>query len=355
MVIMMVEIVRLKSGAYLFLLDYPVNYRSMSDKEIPFPKALLHPKHWGSWIVAGLLWLLVKGLPYSWLMKLGSGLGWAMEKLMPYRMLVARTNIELCFSNKTQPHWQTVYRRHVSSVGKGLLEMAMGWFLSPNHFNGRVRHEGYEAVDQALASGRGVLFLGVHTTGLDFGAPLLNNRYSTYFMYRPANNPVLDYIVRRGRLRNCPGVIDRKNMRELLSRLKKGECVWYGSDQDFGGNTTSVFVPFYGVQAYTLPYYAKLAQKTGAAVIPVTGFRDEKKGEFLVRYLPEIVVDNMTDEQAALAMNQAIEQLLLGYEDQYYWVHRRFKTRPEGEADVYPKKPSHIRREKRQAKQRTKP
>lgn len=315
------------------------------------PKELLYPKYWLSWLVAGILYVFVKCLPYRVLMGLGGALGRVMEKLMPYRLLVSQTNIRLCFAGED---WQGIYRRHVGSLGKGVFEMAMGWFLSPNHFAGRVKHIGYEDADKALAAGRGVLFLGAHTTGLDFGAPLLNNRYPVYFMYQKAKNAVLDYIIKRGRLRNCPGVIERDNLREVMTRLKKGECVWYGSDQDFGDNAKSVFAPFYGVSAYTLPYYAKIAQKTGAAVIPVAGFRDEASGQFVVRYLPEITVETLSEQQAALIMNQNIEKLLAGYEDQYYWVHRRFKTRPEGEDAVYPPKPSHVRRAQKAAKKAAK-
>lgn len=316
----------------------------MKTKTLPqFPKTLLHPKYWGSWLLASLLFMLVKMLPYRWLMALGKRLGYLMEKLMPYRLLVAKTNISLCFS---QHDWQGIYRKHVASLGQGLFEMAMGWFLSPRYFVGRVQHEGYEVVDTVLGQGRGVLFLGVHTTGLDFGVPLLNNRYPVYFMYRKAKSAVLDYIVQRGRLRYSLGAIEQNNLREVFAKLKSGQCVWYGSDQDFGDNAKSVFVPLFGVQAYTLPYYAKIAQKTGAAVIPVAGFRDDNSGEFIVRYLPEIIVQDLDEISAARAMNQAIEKLLEGYEDQYYWVHRRFKTRPEGEPAVYPPKPSQIRKQK---------
>lgn len=311
-----------------------------------FPKILLHPKHWVTWFFAGVLYLLVKYLPYSWLMRLGAVVGRAMEKLMPYRFLVAKTNIRLCFSGRD---WQSIYSRHVTSIGKGVFEMAMGWFLPTSHFDGKVNHIGHEVVDKALAEGRGVLFLGLHTTGLDFGAPLLNNRYPVYFMYKKSRNAVLDYLITRGRLRNSPGVIEHHNLREVFTTLKSNQCVWYGSDQDFGYWTKSVFAPFYGITAYTLPYYAKIAAKTGAAIIPVVGFRDEKNNGFSVKYLAEISVQDLSDEQAAIAMNQAIEQLLVGFEDQYYWIHRRFKTRPAGEAPLYPKKPSHIRRDKRAA------
>lgn len=314
------------------------------------PKSLYHPKHWASWLLAGILYLLVQILPYAGLMWLGGRLGMLMEKLMPYRLLISRTNIRLCFE-KSAKDWQSIYQAHVLSVGKGVFEMAMGWFLSPQHFAGRVQHIGYEDADKALAAGRGVLFLGVHTTGLDFGAPLLNNRYSTYFMYRKAKNAVLDYIIMRGRLRNCPGVIEHTQLREVFAQLKKGQCVWYGCDQDFGSNAKSQFSPFFGVSAYTLPYYAKIARQTHAAVIPVAGFRDEQSGQFVVKYLPEITVAHLDEQQAADAMNHNIERLLSGYEEQYYWVHRRFKTRPSGEADLYPRKPSHIRQEKKRAKQ----
>lgn len=312
-----------------------------------FSKKLLLPKYWGSWLVAALLYGVVTLLPYPLLMRLGAVLGLIMEKLMPYRLLVSKTNIALCYR---QRDWQPIYRTHVKSLGKGVLEMGMGWFLPSKRFIHRVRHEGHENVDNALSQGRAILFLGVHTANLDFGAPLLNSRYPTSPMYKASRNPVLDYIILKSRLRNCPDAIEHSDMRGIIKKLKNGENMWYGCDQDFGTWSKSVFAPFYGVPALTLPHYAKIAEKTGAAVIPMAGFRDEKNGQFVVRYLPEINVGQLSEIEAAAAMNHAIEQLLIGYEDQYYWVHRRFKTRPEGESDIYPKKPSHIRRDKKNAK-----
>lgn len=321
--------------------------KSSTKDAFSMPKTLLRPRHWGSWLVAGGLYLLVKTLPYGWLMALGARLGKLMEKIMPYRFLVAKTNIRLCFA---AGDWQAIYRKHVRAVGKGVFEMAMGWFLPVDYFADRVRHEGYEDVDKALQEGRGVLFLGLHTTGLDFGVPLINHRYPVHFMYRPAKNAVLDYIIQRGRLRSCPGAIDHRNLREIFALLKQGQCVWYGCDQDFGDNAKAVFAPFFGVSAYTLAYYAKIAQKTAAAVIPVGGFRDDSSGQFVVRYLPEIDLSSPAEYQAAEVMNHNIEKLLHGYEEQYYWVHRRFKTRPEGEEALYPPKPSHVRKQKKAIK-----
>ncbi len=310
--------------------------------KISVPKELLRPKHYLSWLAMGFMFLLVKCLPYRALMALGAGLGRLLARFQLYRLVISQTNIRLCFAERD---WETIYQRHVESLGKGIFEMAMGWFLPLDDFQSRVDHIGDEAVIRAQKEGRGILFLGMHTTNLDFCAPLLSHRYPVSPMYQKAKNPVLDYIITRARLRHCPTVIDRKNMREMLVRLKRGEAIWYGCDQDFGRNAKSVFAPFFGVSAYTLPSYAKLAQKTGAVVIPVAGFRNNDSGRYTMRYLPAIDVMDMTEEQAALAMNQAIEQLLDGYEDQYYWVHRRFKTRPEGEASLYPPK----RREQKRA------
>lgn len=234
-------------------------------------------------------------------------------------------------------------------MSRAVFEVAMSLFLPAKDFVVHSRHTGYEGVDKALAEGRGVLFLGVHTTSIGFGTQLITNRYPTYFMYHKAKNAVLDYMITRGRLKNCLGEIEHTRLREIFAKLKAGKCVWYGSDRDFGdkGAGASVFAPFYQMQAYTLSYYAKIAQKTGAAVIPVAGFYDNDSGQFIIRYLPEIVTDGLSDIEAASAMNKSIEQLLDGYEEQYYWIHRRFKTRPEGEPAVYPKKPREIRREKK--------
>lgn len=286
------------------------------------------------YLALGMAYLLTL-LPYQVILRLGAWLGRWLQKRQFRRLRIAKTNIEHAFKHLPD-HGQQLYQAHIDALGKGLFEMAMGWFWSKRRFAKMpIHHEGYEYVDAALARGQGVLFLGLHTTGLDFGAPLLANRYPVYYMYRKADNPILDAVIRRGRTRHCPGVIEQNNMRAMLKHLNAGEMVWYGSDQDFGANSKSVFVPFFDTLAFTLPHYAKIAEKTGAAVIPVAGFRDEANKRFIVRYLAPIDTQNMNEEQAATAMNQALEQLLKGFEAQYYWIHRRYKTRPKGESNFY--------------------
>ncbi|MPV86048.1 LpxL/LpxP family acyltransferase [Ostreibacterium oceani] len=333
----------------------PTNHRPttqipMPENTPPFDRKLLHPKHWGSWLAVGILWLLVRVLPYHGLMAIGSGLGRLMKITMPYRMLVVKTNLEHCFSQSSL-NTTDLFNQHVDALGKGIFEMAMGWFLPAERFAHKIHFVDDYHVSNALKENRGVLLLGMHTTHIDFGAPMVTLKFPTYFMYRKMKNPVLDYIVSRRRILHSQGAIEQSNMRALITQLQAGQCVWYAADQDFGSRAPAVFAPFFGVDAYTLPLYAKIARKTNAAVIPVAGFRNAQTGQYEIRFLPEIPTDKLIDEAvAANAMNQAIETLLTGFEAQYYWVHRRFKTRPTGESAFYPRKPSHIRGDKKALK-----
>jgi KDO2-lipid IV(A) lauroyltransferase len=137
------------------------------------------------------------------------------------------------------------------------------------------------------------------------------------------------------RRRILDDLLSNTDLRAIVRSLRKGKVVWYAPDQDFG-RERSVFAPFMGVETATLTATARLAKLSGAPIVPFYSERLPGNQGYLIKILPELENfpsgDDVTD---ATLVNQVIEQQVRAAPEQYLWLHRRFKTRPEGEADLY--------------------
>jgi KDO2-lipid IV(A) lauroyltransferase len=157
-------------------------------------------------------------------------------------------------------------------------------------------------------------------------------------MYRAHGNPVYDFVQARGRLDKSLGdgvVYERRDVRGTMKALKSGRSLWYGPDQDYGLRQ-GLFAPFFGIQAATVYATARFADKTGAAVVPFSHIRLPGSKGYKITLYPALEGFPTGDDLAdATRINKIIEEFILLQPDQYLWVHRRFKNRPEGEPDVY--------------------
>jgi Kdo2-lipid IVA lauroyltransferase/acyltransferase len=301
------------------------------------------------WFGLGLLWLLVQ-LPYPTILALGRGVGWLMYQAMAERRMIARTNLQLCF-----PHWsddrrEQVLRENFASNGIAVFEMAMAWWWPRKRLFRLARVEGLEHLQQAATSGRGVVLMSMHFTTLEIGAALLSQRATIDGMYREHRNAAFDFVQRRGRERhNADAVaVEREDVRSMLKSMRSGRAIWYAPDQDYGSKA-SVFVPFFGVNAATVTATSTFARLGKALVIPFTQTRLPNAQGYQLTVHPPLEDFPSGDERAdALRVNQWVEQAILLQPEQYMWVHRRFKTRPEGETRPYPKR----RRRRRSRKRR---
>jgi len=310
-----------------------------------FKPALLHPRYWLMWFGLGLLWLVVL-LPYPLLLRLGRLLGWAMYLAMRERREIARINLELCFPQWSAARRAAVLRENFASNGIALFEMAMAWWWPPRRLAKLARIEGLEHLQQAAAAGQGVVLMSLHFTTLEIGAALLGQRVTIDGMYREHRNAAFDYVQRRGRERHNADAIavEREDVRSMLKSLRKGRGIWYAPDQDYG-RKASVFVPLFGVTAATVTATATFARLGKALVVPFTQTRLPGAQGYLLTVHPPLENFPMGDEEAdALRINQWVEQQILLQPEQYMWVHRRFKTRPEGEPRFYPKRQRRKRR-----------
>lgn len=202
-----------------------------------------------------------------------------------------------------------------------------------------VTETGSERINALTAEGRSVILLAPHFIALDAAATRLTMEVpSGATMYTPQSDPHIDAVVAAGRARfNEVFLVSRKDgVRELLRHLRAPRPVYYLPDMDFG-RQGSVFVPFFGVPAATLLATAQLAKKWNAAVMPIVGFWNPQTGRYHIDVLPPLADFPGEDslEEATARLNRELESWVRRCPSQYYWVHRRFKTRPPGEPKLY--------------------
>ena len=305
------------------------------------PHDLLHPKHWFAWSFLGLLWLFTR-LPYSALIKVGEGLGLLFYYLARDRRRVTEINLRLCFPELSEQAHAALVKKTIISNGIGFVETAMAWWIAPEKLKHMITLEGLEHWQNAVAQGRGVILLGAHFTTLDLAGSLLSLYVDVDPMYRKTKNPVFEWAIKTNREKHFKHLIERSDIRRVLQTLKKeGRTIWYAADQNYGAKY-SVFAPFFGVEASTIKATARFAKLNDSPVVFFSHFRNEDGSGYTLRISP--AVENYPtgdDRHDVMLLNALIEAEIRKQPDQYMWVHRRFKTRPPGEASVYPKKKKH--------------
>ena len=296
---------------------------------------LFGPRYWLTWLWLGLAWLLVLLLPYRAQLWLGAGLGRLLAWLIPRRRRIAARNLELCFPELDPAQRATLLQQHYRNLGIGVFETGIAWWWPDRRFQRLLRFEGLEHL-QNLGD-RGALLLSPHLTSLEIGCSAISLKLCLDGMYRPNNNPVLDYVQRQGRERRVQTgrARPRDDLRGILKALRQGRILWYAPDQDYGPRR-SIFAPLFGHAAATVTATARLAAKTGAAVLLYTYFRRADGRGYHIRVYPPLAAfpsgDDLTD---ATRINRLVEHCIRQCPAQYLWVHRRFKTRPPGQASLY--------------------
>jgi KDO2-lipid IV(A) lauroyltransferase len=299
------------------------------------PLDYLSPRYWPTWLGLLLLRLTIL-LPYNLLLKLASGLGCLLYALIPSRRHIAEVNVALCFPELDQEARTRLVKRNYASTVMALFESGLSWWGSDRRLRSLYRIEGLENYQTAITKNKGLLLLGGHYTTLEISGRLLAFHIDKVQpIYKRAHNALVDAIMTTTRRRILDDLLSNTDLRAIVRSLRKGKVVWYAPDQDFG-RERSVFAPFMGVETATLTATARLAKLSGAPIVPFYSERLPGNQGYLIKILPELENfpsgDDVTD---ATLVNQVIEQQVRAAPEQYLWLHRRFKTRPEGEADLY--------------------
>ena len=278
------------------------------------------------------LWLL-HWLPLPLLRALGFGIGYLLYIFGKERRNVALINLRLCFPEWTESERRRVARQHFVAFSRAVLDRTVGWWAPRPRLERLIRIHG----EQHLRSpdGRPTIILAPHFVGLDAGGTIVTLQVQLCSVYSNQKNPVFNEQFLAGRMRfNHPLLLSRQDgMRRILKALKDGFPFYYLPDMDFGPKD-SIFVPFFGVSAATIPGVSRLARLTGARVVPCIT-RQVADG-----YETEIMppLENFPGESVegdTAFINRFIEKQIMRMPEQYFWLHKRFKTRPAGEQRYY--------------------
>ncbi|MGP1930388.1 MAG: LpxL/LpxP family Kdo(2)-lipid IV(A) lauroyl/palmitoleoyl acyltransferase, partial [Arsenophonus sp. ET-DL12-MAG3] len=238
-------------------------------KTSPFKISYLYPQYWLIWLGTGLLYLLVL-LPYPIIYWLGIRLGRLSKFFLKKRLRIAKRNLELCFPNMNKQKQQKMINKNFESVGMGLFETAMAWYWPDKRVRRWFTIKGHNNIEKIQITGQGIIVVGIHFLTLELGARIFGILNPGIGVYRPNNNPVMNWLQTRGRLRSNKFMLDRKDIKGMIRNLKQGEILWYAPDHDYGPKK-SVFVPFFKVKytATTMGTYI-LTKLANPIMIPFT-------------------------------------------------------------------------------------
>jgi len=284
---------------------------------------------------AGIVFMQVMALlPLSWIRALGAGLGWVLYVLVGSRRRVVQSNLSLCFPERSEAERRKLTQQTFVYFAQAFMDRAWLWHAPKSWVQRRVQLSG--AIHELAGTDPTVIFLP-HFIGLDAawaGVALRVPRLSTT-IYTDQSNKLVDQWILRGRQRfghlRLFGRID--GVKPIVAALREGQPLYLLPDMDFGAED-SVFVPFYGVPTATVPSLSRFARLGRAKVVPLLP-RMTAMG-YEVQVLPawdDFPGDDPVADTAL--MNARLQDYIATMPAQYYWVHKRFKTRPEGDPSLY--------------------
>lgn len=285
-----------------------------------------HPSAWLLGLGLALLYVITF-LPHISFLKLGKSLGNLMYYLLRKRRRIAHINITHCFPELNPCEQKKLVKEHFQAVGIAVCETGMAWWTSTAKLRPLVHFSGETYLEQGLAQGKGVLLIGAHFTTMDIVGRFSSFLHPVYAVYKRQKNPLINELLQTYRQQEQLTLINSRNLRAILQALSANQIVWYAYDQDFGAKRC-VFAPFFGIQTATLKTPMRLAQLSQATVLFATHYRDPK-GYYHITIHPPLANFPSDDFVAdATQLNQFFEKVIREYPEQYFWLHRRFKTRP---------------------------
>lgn len=291
----------------------------------------LAPVYWPAWLgIFGIY--LMAWLPIPVRVVISLLMSRLIYWLVPSRRHTTLTNIRLCFAELSDREQKKLVRATFYSNTLTFFETAHAWCRPVDSM--KMVIDGIEHYHQARETGKGILLLSGHFGPIDIGGALIAGtvRYSS--VYRQHDNPLFNYFTTRARERYSHSTIARKDLKGLLRALREGEAVWYAPDQDYG-RRASVFVPFFGIPTATITMTSKLAKSGNAIVLPLSGYRSKDCRTIHFRFDAPLPIPSGDDVEDARQINAWLESRIREHPEQYLWLHKRFKTRPEGQASLY--------------------
>jgi KDO2-lipid IV(A) lauroyltransferase len=290
------------------------------------------------------VWLLVKlvgALPRSLARGIGIALGRLVYLLHGRLRRTGMRNLELAYPEKSHDERAKILRGTFTSLGRQLAEVCLFPGLTAENIDEVVTYEGFENFDRALARGKGVLFLTAHVGAWELSAFMHSlHGHPLRIVMRSLDNPYVNRLILGYRTMHGNSTIDKdESVRGLLSAMKAGETVGILMDTNMTP-PQGVFVDFFGIPACTASGLARIALRTDAAVLPGFTVWNEQRQKYVLIFEPAVELIRTGNDEADTLANTArftrvIEDFVRKYPEQWLWVHRRWKTRPEGQPGLY--------------------
>ena len=298
-------------------------------KNPPFKLAFLGPKYWPTWLGVFVLYAL-SWLPFFIQIQLGKAIGLLVHRFAKKRKKIAQVNIQLCFPDMPADQQAQLVLKNMQQTGIAIFESGMAWWWPQwrvrRHFGGI---KGFEHIEAIQKTGKGVLLLVPHMLHLEMAGRMMGITQQGIGFYRPHNNALMEFLMTRGRLRSNEYLIGKRDVKGLLKALKDTKLCYYLPDQDYGRKRAE-FVPFFAVKdAATTTGTTLFASSQHCETVSFMSKRDDNGKYYLeITPLPHGFPSG-DDKQDVTQVNQAIETAVLNAPEQYMWLHRRFKTRPD--------------------------
>ena len=312
------------------------------NNEVKLELSMLSPSYLLTWLGTGFLYVLTL-LPIKIQLFLGGQLGSILLFISPQRKNITQINLQLCFPEKTQIELEKMVKEVFKDIGKGLIETGIAWWKSDRFIDKLINKKtDFEQLD---SNNEGCLILLKHSTHAELDIRIISRLLRVGGMYKTQTNKVMNYLMIKARNKYLIGTVTNRQTRRGLKWLRNGLKFLYAADQDYG-TKGSEFVPFFGIQAATITLPSDLFKK-GTRVYFFNVIRVNSSYEITLSEFSQ-----QTDKDGFLnEMNNFYQKAILETPTQYFWMHRRFKTRPEGEEGFYP---HWKRREARRERERNK-
>jgi len=285
-------------------------------------------------LALSLMWLL-HFLPLSWQALLGVLFGRILFVFARERRQVTLTNLRLCLPQLSEAERLALARRHFEVFGRSFLERGLLWWASPRRLRRLVSIEGLEHLE--AVKGRPVILLVPHFVGLDIGGTRIMLELDIVSIYANQKNLLFNAALLKGRSRFGGSTLlsRQEGTRKAIKAMRAGKPFYYLPDMDYGERDT-IFVPFFGVSAATITGLSRLARLCDATVLPVITRMLPGGAGYSVRIgAPWQGFPGPSIEEDTRRMNAYIEAEVMAMPEQYFWLHKRFKTRPAGETSLY--------------------
>ncbi len=314
-----------KPGAQLPTSPYPP----------PFSRRFLAPRYWALWIGLGFLWLL-SHLPGGLRRRLGTWLGDQALRRNPKRRSIVETNLAWCFPEKSEAERSALAVGFFRNISRCMFDYGILWWGSRRRLESALDLEGEEHVRPHLEAGRPVILLTCHHVALDAAGIAYNLEHPVVSIFKEGRNDLLDWFIARGRARLGALIYEREDsMRPVVKATRAGYALYYLPDEDLGPDR-SVFAPFFGIPAATIPALSRLSKLCRATVVPYMAYYHPETGRYTARLFPALEGYPSGDEVADAAhMNRALEEMIRVAPEQYMWSLRIFQTRPDGSPPPY--------------------